>query len=44
MASDNRSAADEYSEIVEVFLDGSTDEDEEAMDPGFVEFHILSES
>jgi hypothetical protein len=44
MASDNRSAADEYSKIVEVFLDGSTDEDEEAMDPGFVEFHILSES
>ncbi|KAL4891096.1 hypothetical protein BDV59DRAFT_183209 [Aspergillus ambiguus] len=44
MASDNRSSADEHSEMVAVFLEGSTDEDEDAMDPGFVEFHVLSES
>ncbi|KAE8381174.1 hypothetical protein BDV26DRAFT_278948 [Aspergillus bertholletiae] len=44
MASDNRSAADEHSEMVAVFLDESTDENEEAMAPGFVEFHVLSES
>ncbi|KAE8422362.1 hypothetical protein BDV36DRAFT_231444 [Aspergillus pseudocaelatus] len=45
MASDNRSSAEENSEIVEVFLEGDSDEgeDDEALDASALSFSVLGE-